>query len=130
VKLGHLVDWNTARARVAGWYDERFKGVKGLQAPALGAGRTHIYHLYVVLVGERDRLRESLSAQGIGNGLHYAGPLSLQPAYKSLGCKKGDFPVAERVANECVSLPMFPELTLAQVDRVAKAVIAHVKAGA
>ncbi len=129
VKLPHLPGWNTARAQVARWYDQRFAGVKGMTAPAVGKDRTHIYHLYVVLVPARDRLRETLAAQGIQTGLHYAGPLHVQPAYKRLGYKKGDFPHSERVADNCVSLPMFPELGEAQVDRVAKAVIAHVKAG-
>lgn len=129
IKLPYLNDWNAARARVAGWYGERFAAVRGMTAPAVGKDRTHIYHLYVVLVPERDRMREALAAQGIATGLHYAGPVHLQPAYESLGYRPGAFPVAERVTAECVSLPMFPELTEAQVDRVVKAVIAHVKAG-
>lgn len=130
IKLTHLNDWNAARARVAGWYNERLANVAGLQTPQLAADRTHVYHLYVVLVGERDRLRAELQKDNIASGLHYPGPLHLQPAYRQPGLDKGAFPVAERVANECASLPMFPELTEAQVDRVAKAVTAFVKAGA
>lgn len=130
IKLPHLNDWNAARARVAGWYNERLSSVAGVVAPKVAADRTHVYHLYVVLVSERDRLRTELQKQSIATGLHYPGPLHLQPAYQKPGVDKGAFPVAERVANDCVSLPMFPELTEAQVDRVAAAVTAFVKAGA
>lgn len=129
IKLPHLNDWNAARVRVAGWYNERFAGVKGMTAPQVGKDRTHVYHLYVVLVPERDRMRDDMSKEGIGTGLHYAGPLHVQPAYESVGNAKGDFPNSEIVADTCVSLPMFPELTEAQVDRVTRAVIQHVKAG-
>jgi dTDP-4-amino-4,6-dideoxygalactose transaminase len=130
LKLAPLGAWTEARARVAQWYDERLAGVRGLTAPRVGEGRTHVYHLYVVLVPERDTLRETLAAQGIQSGLHYARPLHLQPAYQGLGYSRGAFPHAERIADSCVSLPMFPELTLAQVERISQAVVAHVKAGA
>lgn len=129
IKLPHLPGWNAGRAKVGAWYGERFAGVSGMTAPATGKDRTHIFHLYVVLVPERDRMRDELGKQGIQTGLHYAGPLHVQPAYATLGYAKGAFPVSERVADNCVSLPMFPELTEAQVDRVAKAVVSHVKAG-
>lgn len=129
-KLAHLSSSNEQRAKVASWYDQRFAGVSGMTLPHRGPNRTHIYHLYVVLVPERDRMRESLTAQGIQTGVHYAAPMHLQPAYRDLGYSPGSFPNAERVTAQCVSLPMFAELTEAEVDRTAAAVIAHIKAGA
>ncbi len=130
IKLAHLADWNGARARVAALYDERLLGLADLSVPKLGPERTHVYHLYVVLTPERDRLRAALTAENIASGLHYPGPLNLQPAYASLGYGRGSFPVAERVASQCLSLPMFPDLSEAQVDRVASVVRAFVQAGA
>jgi dTDP-4-amino-4,6-dideoxygalactose transaminase len=129
VKLKHLADWNKKRATAAAWYDARLRDVHGVVVPKLGRDRTHIYHLYVVQVPERDQLIETAGKQGIGCGIHYAVPLHLQPAYKDLGYKQGDFPVSETVTSRCVSLPMFPDLTEAQVDRVVKVVREHVKAG-
>lgn len=129
LKLRHLSDWNAARARVAALYTDRLAGVKDLVTPSVGAGRTHVYHLYVVRVPERDQLLAALRTAGIGCGVHYPLPLHLQPAYQQLGYGRGDFPVAEKVAAECVSLPMFPELSESQVDRVADAVRTHLQAG-
>ena len=129
LKLKHLSDWNKKRAIAAGWYGARLKGIKGIVAPGLGKDRTHVYHLYVVQVPERDKLIELAGKQGIGCGIHYAVPLHLQPAYKALGYKQGDFPVSEVVTSRCVSLPMFPDLTEAQVDKVAKFVQDYAKAG-
>ncbi len=130
IKLAHLSDWNAARARVARWYTDRLAGLAGLSVPQLGSSRTHVWHLYVVLSPERDRLKAYLQEQRIATGLHYPVPLHLQPAYRGLGYSKGSFPVAERVAGQCLSLPMFPELNEAQVDRVCQAVRTFLKAGA
>ncbi len=129
VKLPHLSSWNAARAHVAAWYDERLSKIAGVVVPKVGPERTHVYHLYVVQVKERDRLRASLADAGIQTGLHYAGPLHLQPAYRHLGHGRGDFANAERIADHCVSLPMFPELSEAQVERVTRAIAAHLEAG-
>ena len=77
-----------------------------------------IYHLYVIRVENRDELMAKLAAGNIGTGIHYPIPLHLQTAYGYLGCKQGDFPVSERLAREIVSLPMYPDLTEEQQDRV------------
>ena len=129
IKLKHLPAWNERRARAARYYDTRLADLKGVVAPKVGRDRTHIYHLYVVQVPHRDAFIELAQKQGIGCGIHYAVPLHLQPAYQSLGGKAGDFPVAERVTASCVSLPMFPDLTEAQVDRVVGVLRDFVKAG-
>jgi len=82
----------------------------------------HIYHLYVVQTQERDELQKHLAAAGVQTGIHYPVPVHLQPAYRSLGHRAGDFPEAERQAARVLSLPMFPELTDAQIARVAEAI--------
>jgi dTDP-4-amino-4,6-dideoxygalactose transaminase len=78
-----------------------------------------VYHLYVVRHPGRDRLREHLQARGVGTALHYPLPLHLQKCFASLGGKPGDFPVAERAAQGCLSLPIYPELADAQIEHVA-----------
>jgi dTDP-4-amino-4,6-dideoxygalactose transaminase len=86
-----------------------------------------VYHLYVILVDNRDDLQEFLSDKGIGTGLHYPLPLHVQKAYSHLGYKEGDFPVTESVANRLLSLPMFPELTKAQIEYVAECIAQFMK---
>jgi len=124
VKLRHLDGWNCARAGHARRYGELLAGVPGIQLPACPRPEGHVWHLFVILVeaGEREAFREHLNEQGVASGIHYPTPVPLQPAYAQLGHKPGDFPVAEDVMARCVSLPMFPELTEEQVERVAAAV--------
>jgi dTDP-4-amino-4,6-dideoxygalactose transaminase len=86
--------------------------------PKEAENRRHVYHVYSVRVQNRDQLMKGLSDRGIGCGVHYPIPIHLQPAYKSLGYKHGDFPTSEKCAREFLSLPMFPELTPVQVQRV------------
>jgi len=81
-----------------------------------------VYHLYVILVDDRDGLQKHLNDKGVGTGLHYPVPLHLQKAYAYMGYKEGDFPVTESVAKRLLSLPMFPELTKAQIEYVAQTI--------
>ena len=124
VKLPRLDDWNAARARVAGWYAERLADLPGVQPIATAPWtERHVHHLYVVRLertAPASALR-SLSEQGISAGVHYPRPVHLQPAFQDLGHAEGAFPVAERLAREILSLPMFPELTEDQVDQVVQA---------
>jgi dTDP-4-amino-4,6-dideoxygalactose transaminase len=83
-----------------------------------------VYHLYVVRTGDRDEMMKHLLKAGIGTGIHYPIPLHLQKAYVALDYKRGDFPVAERIAGEIVSLPMFPQLTTEQQVRVVEEILA------
>ena len=122
VKLRHLAAWNDARRSAAGWYGEELRDVEGLEPPVEPSYAASVFHLYAVQVEERDLLRETLTAAGIGVGMHYPTPLHLQEAYASLGLGRGSFPVAERVAAHTLSLPMFPELTRSQVAEVAAVV--------
>lgn len=120
VKLRHLDGWNDRRRSRAKRYDAAFEG--GLVRPVKeGPGRRHVYHLYVVRTKERDRLLDELGKRGISAGIHYPVPLHLQAAYRHLGIERGAFPVAEKAADEIVSLPMYPELTDEMVDEVAGA---------
>ena len=117
VKLRHLDAWNDARIAIAKRYLDRLsKTPVGL--PREAPGRRHVWHQFVIRSPQRDELREKLAAAAIATGLHYPIPLHLQPAYTQLGHRPGDFPVAEQLAKECLSLPMFPELSQSEVDRV------------
>jgi dTDP-4-amino-4,6-dideoxygalactose transaminase len=120
-KLRHLADWNAARARHARRYHELLAGVRGLTLPTAASPEGHVWHLYVVLVHgtDRDRLREVLAGRGVATAVHYPTPVPLQPAYAHLGHRRGDFPVAEELAERCLSLPLYPELTDEQIAHVA-----------
>lgn len=122
VKLDHLDEWTDRRRKHAARYDAAFEGADNVTPVVELTGRRHVYHLYVVRVKHRDALGTALGERGIGWGVHYKGPLHLQPAYEHLGYREGDFPVSERCAQEIISLPMFAELTDDMVDGVAAAV--------
>jgi dTDP-4-amino-4,6-dideoxygalactose transaminase len=121
VKLKHLAHWTSERQRVAQRYAELL-GDTPLQLPTVTAGNESAWHLYTVRHPRRDELKKHLDANGIGNAVHYPMPLHLQKVYAPLGHKPGDFPVAEKASHEVLSLPMFPELTDAQIQRVAAVV--------
>jgi dTDP-4-amino-4,6-dideoxygalactose transaminase len=118
VKLKHLDAWTSARRRVAGRYHEHLAGIP-LRLPAEADYASSAYHLYVVRHPRRDDLKRNLEQNHIGCALHYPLPLHLQKCYADLGYEPGDFPVAERTARECLSLPIYPELTESQIERIA-----------
>jgi dTDP-4-amino-4,6-dideoxygalactose transaminase len=124
VKLPHLDRWNQARRAHAQNYAKLLADVPGIVLPASPDSTAHVWHLYSMLVTQRSRdvVRDQLAARGVSTGIHYPVPVPLQPAYANLGHKPGDFPVAERVMQTCISLPMFPELTSQQVEYVASKV--------
>ena len=93
-----------------------------MQTPRAADWALPVWHLYVIHAGNRDEVREALTAEQIASGMHYPLPLHLQPALASLGYARGDFPVTERWASEMLSLPMFPELEPAEIERVATVV--------
>jgi len=121
VKLRHLETWTEARRRHAHAYDELLAGSDLRAVPARSDVR-HVYHLYVVRHPERDAIQRLLGECGVQSGLHYPIPVHLQTAYADLGCREGEFPVSERAAREVLSLPMFAELTPAQIEEVASVV--------
>jgi dTDP-4-amino-4,6-dideoxygalactose transaminase len=124
VKLPHLDDWNERRRAHAAYYSERLRDVVS-DVPAVAPEASHVFHLYVVRVANRDALREALQAEGIGTGIHYPIPLHLQPACARYEYAAGAFPVVESIARQIISLPMYPEITQAQLDRVIAAVERH-----
>lgn len=124
VKLKHLPGWNAKRRERAEEYKRLFTlSESEIQAPFEPAWSRAVYHLYVIRVADREGLMSHLKDAGIGTGIHYPIPLHLQKAYEPLGYKTGDFPVAERVAGEIVSLPMFPQITAAQLACVTASVL-------
>ena len=121
VKLKYLEEWTEKRRRHARHYDQLLHGIGPIERPVEMRGRRHVYHVYAIRSRDRTMLQESLAAQGIQTGLHYPIPVHLQPAYADLGYRRGDFPVSELAAQQVLSLPMYPELTPAQMDTVAEA---------
>lgn len=121
VKLKHLAKWTSGRRRVARRYHELLADTP-LQLPREANHAESVYHLYVVRHPRRDELKKHLEANGVGCAIHYPIPLHLQKAYAHLGHKAGDFPVAEKAARECLSLPIYPGLTDAQIQRVAEVI--------
>ena len=121
VKLRHLEAWTERRRQVAEWYAAALDP-DTVRLPQARPGCRHVYHVYAVRTDDREKLREALDNQGIQTGVHYPIPVHLQPAHADLGYHAGDFPVAEQVAREVLSLPIFPEMTREQVQTVAEAV--------
>jgi dTDP-4-amino-4,6-dideoxygalactose transaminase len=120
VKLPHLDAWNAARRRHAARYGERLSG--HVRTPIAAEGVEHVFHLYVIETDRRDAMQQHLRSRDIATGIHYPVPIHLQEACKDLGYRVGDFPVTERAAERMLSLPMYPELTSAQVDYVSDAI--------
>lgn len=121
-KLPHLDGWTRARRAHAAWYDARFRALEEagvLVRPAVSHGNEAVYNQYTLRVSERDRLREHLTARGIGCAVYYPLPLHLQPCFEYLGYGAGDFPEAERAAREVLSIPVYPELREEERERVA-----------
>lgn len=121
-KLPLLAGWNRERAVAAAAYGERLDRVGDLRLPPVPAGSEPSWHLYVVRSAHRDALAFHLRERGVGTGLHYPQPPHLSPAYASLRYGPGSFPVAERLAGEVLSLPLFPGITEGQIDVVCGAV--------
>jgi dTDP-4-amino-4,6-dideoxygalactose transaminase len=127
VKLRHLPQWNERRRERARVYDGLFADVcDGIALPYVPPWSRPVYHLYVVRVADRDGVQRALGEAGIGTGIHYPIPLHLAAAYGDRGWRAGDFPVSERTASRVLSLPMFPELTSEQQERVVIAVLSAV----
>jgi dTDP-4-amino-4,6-dideoxygalactose transaminase len=127
VKLRRLPEWTEIRRRHARSYGALLAGTP-VRLPHAAPGRRHAYHIYAVRTRERDRVRSELHSAGIQAGIHYPIPVHLQPAYAGLGYRRGDFPVSELAADEVLSLPIYPELTPAAIQRVA-AVVARSTSG-
>lgn len=127
VKLRHLEQWTDTRRRHAEAYRQLLAGT-AIRTPAERVDARHVYSLFTVRVQNRDAWRRYLGERQIQTAVHYPIPVHLQPAYRDLGYGAGDFPVAERLAQEVLSLPLFPEMTQAQIETVANAMVAGLPA--
>ncbi|MBA3918908.1 MAG: transcriptional regulator [Gemmatimonas sp.] len=121
-KLPHLEGWSAARRRNAAYYDAAFANLAEVTTPFVDPANTSIYNQYTIRVTQRDALQAHLKAQGIGSNVYYPLPLHLQPCFAYLGYREGQCPEAERASKEVLSLPIYPELTTAQLDEVIAAV--------
>lgn len=119
VKLQYLNEWTAQRRAIADQYNAALAGTSELILPKVADGATHVYHLYVVRTERREALQQYLSERGIGTLIHYPVPPHLQQAYASLGFKKGAFPIAEALADTCLSLPLWPGMSAEQVQYTA-----------
>jgi len=122
IKLQHLDDWTAARRAHAFSYNQLLAGVVGVSTPETPPHLEHVYHLYTIrILGEssrRDRVQQKLASLGISTGAYYPTPLHLQPVFARYGHKTGSFPQAEQASAQVLSLPLFPELTSQQIERV------------
>jgi dTDP-4-amino-4,6-dideoxygalactose transaminase len=120
VKLRHLSNWQRARRSHAAEYNRLLSQIPGVMPPLAPESFEHVYHQYTIRIEKRDALQKFLNERKIGSTVYYPYPLHLQPLYASLGHQAGDFPHAERAAQEVLSLPMYPELRKEQIARVAE----------
>lgn len=118
VKLRSLELWTRERRQIARWYDELLKGIGPITTPFCHIDAMHVYHLYVIRTNDRDDLQDCLNQNGIGTLIHYPVPPHLQQALRYLGYKRGDFPVAEKLASTMLSLPIWPGMERNHVEYV------------
>ena len=122
VKLKCLESWNEKRRQHAALYDHLFAG-SPVKTPRIDTNNICIYHQYTVTVPERDKLQHYLADNGIGSAIFYPKPLHLQDCFANLDYHQGDIPVAEKLSDEVLSLPMYPELSPEQIEYTAKKVL-------
>jgi dTDP-4-amino-4,6-dideoxygalactose transaminase len=127
-KLPFLDEWNRQRREAARFYTEALGELEGLILPSVPEGSEAVWHLYVIRTEEPERLATFLAARGIQTGRHYPEPPHLAPAYRHLGFAPGDFPVAESLSREAVSLPLYPGIQQAQLETVCEALSDYVQA--
>jgi dTDP-4-amino-4,6-dideoxygalactose transaminase len=119
VKLKYLESWTKERQRIAGWYSEKLNNTGDIILPHISSGSSHVFHLYVIRTNNRNALQDYLNKKEIGTLIHYPVPPHLQKAYHDLNYKKGDFPIAEKIADTCLSLPLYIGMKEDEVDYVA-----------
>jgi dTDP-4-amino-4,6-dideoxygalactose transaminase len=124
-KLPGLRGWSDARRHHAAFYDGALAGIEGIVTPVVKPDNESIFNQFTIRVldGRRDALAEHLKQAGIGSGIYYPVPLHLQECFAYLGYREGQFPESERACREVLSLPVFPELTPAQLGHVAQTVL-------
>ncbi len=120
IKLEFLNNWSIERQAIAAKYNALLKDVPEITLPVVASGCTHVYHLFVIRSSKRNELQQFLHENGIGTLIHYPLPPHLQKAYSSLNCKSGDYPIAEEIANTCLSLPLYVGMQDAQIEYVSE----------
>jgi dTDP-4-amino-4,6-dideoxygalactose transaminase len=120
IKLKRLEQWHTARQKNADYYAEHLKGVGDIVSPKVDPDRRHIFNQYVIRTGRRDALKQFLAERGVGTNIYYPAPIPEQKSMAYLKHKKGEFPNAERASREVLALPIYPELTEAQLAAVVR----------
>ncbi|MBK0378208.1 DegT/DnrJ/EryC1/StrS family aminotransferase [Mucilaginibacter sp. SD-g] len=124
VKLNHIATWTIERKALANIYHEQLKNIGDMRLPDIAPRADHVYHLFVIRTEQRDKLQQHLYNNGIDTAIHYPIPPHLQNAYKHLGYKKGAFPIAEKLANTILSLPLYPGMKNSDIlyicDRIKK----------
>ena len=121
-KLPHLAGWSAKRREHAAYYSRALADVPQVQVPVVDRNNEHIFHQYTLRVERREALQAHLKAQQVGSAVYYPVPLHLQPCFAHLGYKAGRLPVAEQAAHDVLSLPVYPELTTAQLDFVVETI--------
>jgi hypothetical protein len=121
VKLKYIRGWNKERVKIAAYYSDNLKNIKEIILPAITAG--HVFNQYTIMAENRDKLKLFLEKNGISTKIYYPLALHLQPAFKYLNYRKGDFPVSEEISNKVLSLPIYPELS----EKEQSAVISKIK---
>lgn len=119
-KLKKLDEWNAMRGQVADWYQEALADVADIVLPQVVEGRTHVYQTFALRIPRREKVMDAMKERGVTTLIHYPIPVHLQEAYQECGGKRGDFPVAEQVADDIVSLPFFPHMSREQVNHVSQ----------
>lgn len=122
IKLKYLETWNEQRRELASLYLEQLKDVGDIVLPLSDKEAHHVYHLFVIRTKQRDKLSAHLTERGVGTMIHYPVPPHLQKPYESMNFRKGDFPITEKIAETCLSLPLWPGMTTQQVERISEAV--------
>lgn len=116
IRLNYIDDLLRIRKAKAAYYLKQMIGIEGLSVPKVRLEATHVWHIMPIMFSNRDKIRAKLADEGIATGIHYPIPLHLQPAYQRLGYSVGDFPIAERIASQQLSLPIWPEIALSDID--------------
>lgn len=127
IKLKHLNHWNQQRNQIAEQYVNELNNVGDIILPSIATGATSVFHLFVIRSQKRDALQQYLTENGVGTLIHYPVPPHLQKAYADLNFKKGDLPLAEEIANTCLSLPMYPGLKKEEICYIASTIQAFFK---
>jgi len=122
IKLSRLAEWTKKRQRNAQYFIDNLSGVDGLKLPVTREYSNHVYHQFTLRCDERDKMLEHLQTKGIGTAIHYPKPIHLQPAYQDMGLKEGAFPISEKVSKDIFSIPVYPELTAAELEEIVSAI--------